>query len=150
MAGFIFLPPQNSTNALESALACGGIAPEGPFMESNAFKSMSTDKLWSLHEQMTSILARKIAEEKTKLEERLCRLENANSAIGPNRPRRAYPKVLPKYQNPNNTAETWSGRGRQPHWVRAQLTAGKKLEHFLIAQPSIERRHILKMPRTSA
>jgi DNA-binding protein H-NS len=150
MAGFIFLPPQNSTNALESALACGGIAPEGPFMESNAFKSMSTDKLWSLHEQMTSILARKIAEEKTKLEERLCRLENANSAIGPNRPRRAYPKVLPKYQNPKNNAETWSGRGKQPHWVRAQLGAGKKLEHFLIARPSIERRHNLKMARTSA
>ena len=110
-------------------------------MEADAFKSMSADELWRLHEQMTSILARKIAEEKTKLEERLCRLENANSAIGPNRPRRAYPKVLPKYQNPNNTAETWSGRGKQPHWVQAQLRAGKKLEHFLIARSSTEKRH---------
>jgi DNA-binding protein H-NS len=119
-------------------------------MESNAFKSMSTDKLWSLHEQVTSILAHKIVEKKAKLEGRLRRLEYAHTAIGPNRPRRPYPKVLPKYENPKNNAETWSGRGKQPHWVRAQLRAGKKLEHFLIAQPSNERRHILKMARTSA
>jgi DNA-binding protein H-NS len=106
-------------------------------MEADAFKSMSTDELWRLHEQLTSTLARKIAEKKAKLDDRLRRLENA-------------PKVLPKYQNPKNTAETWSGRGKQPHWVKAQLRAGKKLEHFLIARPSIERRHILKMAGTSA
>jgi hypothetical protein len=53
-------------------------------MESNAFKSMSTDELWRLHEQVTSTLAHKIAEEKAKLEERLRRrLEIAHSAIGP-------------------------------------------------------------------
>jgi DNA-binding protein H-NS len=109
-------------------------------MEGDALKSMSVDELRRFHEQLTTTLAHKIAEEKAKLEERLCRLENAHSAIGPNRPRRAYPKVLPKYQNPKNTAETWSGRGKQPHWVQAQLRAGKKLEHFLIARSSTEKR----------
>jgi DNA-binding protein H-NS len=109
-------------------------------MEGDAFKAMSADELWRLHEQMTSILARKVAEEKAKLEERLRRLENASNTIGSNRPRRAYPKVFPKYQNPKNTAETWSGRGKQPHWVQAQLRAGKKLERFLIVRPSIGRR----------
>jgi hypothetical protein len=58
------------------------------------FKSMSADELWHLHEEVTSTLARKIAEEKAKLEQRLRFLENSSSAIGPNRPRRAYPKVL--------------------------------------------------------
>jgi DNA-binding protein H-NS len=109
-------------------------------MEGDAFKFMSTDELWSLHEQVTSMLAHKIAGEKTELEKRLRRLEIVNTAIGADRPRRAYPKVLPKYQNPKNTAETWSGRGKQPHWVQAQLRAGKKLEHFLIARPSTEMR----------
>jgi DNA-binding protein H-NS len=113
-------------------------------MEGDAFKSMPTDELWSLHEQVTSILAHKIAEEKAKLEERLRRLENANSAIGPNQPRRAYPKVLPKYENPTNTAETWSGRGKRPYWVQAQLRAGKKLEHFLIARSSTEKRRQIR------
>ena len=97
-----------------------------------AFKSMTTDELWHLHGEVASILARKIAEQKAKLEERLHFLENSNSAIGPKRPRRAYPRVLPKYQNPKNPAEKWAGRAKQPHWVRAQLRAGKKLDQFLI------------------
>ena len=102
-------------------------------MKSHAFESMSIGELCSLHEQLTSILARKMEEEKTRLEERL-RWLHINNAISPDRPRRPYPKVLPKYQNPKNPAETWSGRGKQPHWVRAQLRAGKKLEQFLIAR----------------
>ena len=102
-------------------------------MENNTLESMSIDGLWSLHEQLISILARKIEEEKAKLEERLRRLK-INNAISPDRPRRLYPKVLPKYQNPKNPSEMWSGRGKQPQWVQAQLKAGKKLEHFLIAR----------------
>jgi DNA-binding protein H-NS len=96
--------------------------------------SMSIDELWSLHEQVASTLARKIAAEKTKLEERLHRLGALPNALGLHRPRRPYPKVLPKYQNPKNPAEKWSGRGKQPHWVKAQLKSGKKLEGFLITR----------------
>ena len=105
-------------------------------MKGNSFDSMAVDELWSLHEQVCLILTRKIAEEKAKLEERLSRLglENLGNAINPHRPRRPYAKVLPKYQNPKNPAEKWSGRGKQPHWVQAQLKAGKKLERFLIAR----------------
>jgi DNA-binding protein H-NS len=105
-------------------------------MERNAFKSMSTEELWSLHERVALTLARKIAEEKAKLEARLRMLEKSNNAINLNWSRRAYPKVLPKYQNPKDPAETWSGRGKQ----QTQLKAGKKLEHFLIARSSTERR----------
>jgi DNA-binding protein H-NS len=109
-------------------------------VESNALKSMSADDLWALYEQLSSILTEKIAAEKAKLEERLRKIETASNANSLDRVRRPYPKVLPKYQNPKNPAETWSGRGKQPHWVQAQLKAGKKLEHFLIARPSAERR----------
>ena len=103
-------------------------------MTGNDFASMDIDELWSLHEQVTSTLARKIAQEKAKLEERLRRLQKSSNAMSPNPPRRHYPKVLPKYQNPINPTEKWSGRGKQPHWVKAQLKAGKKLEGFLIAR----------------
>jgi DNA-binding protein H-NS len=108
-------------------------------MKGYKFDSMSVDELWSLHERVTATLTRKIAQEKAKLEERLRKLENpglekSGDAISPDRPRRPYPQVLPKYQNPDNPAQKWSGRGKQPHWVRAQLKAGKKLERFLIAR----------------
>lgn len=108
-------------------------------MESSAFKSMSTEELWNLHERVVSTLADKIANEKAKLEERLRRIEGTKDAMSPDRPRRPYPKVFPKYRNPKNPAETWSGRGKQPHWVQAQLKAGKRLDHFLIPRSSIEK-----------
>lgn len=41
-------------------------------------------------------------------------------------------KVAPKYRNPANHAETWTGRGVSPKWV-ADLKASGKLESALIA-----------------
>jgi DNA-binding protein H-NS len=102
-------------------------------MKKYHFDSMDIDGLWNLHEQLASTLARKIAEEKVRLEKRLRRLQDPD-ALRLDRPRRAYPTVLPKYQNPKDPAQKWSGRGKQPHWIRAQLKAGKKLEQFLIAR----------------
>lgn len=40
-------------------------------------------------------------------------------------------KVAPKFRNAA-TGETWSGRGLQPKWLKAALTAGAKLEDFAI------------------
>lgn len=41
-------------------------------------------------------------------------------------------KVAPKYRNPANPAETWSGRGKHPRWMAALIAKGKKAEDFLI------------------
>jgi DNA-binding protein H-NS len=41
-------------------------------------------------------------------------------------------KVAPKYRNPANAKETWTGRGRQPRWLAEQLKKGRKAEEFLI------------------
>lgn len=41
-------------------------------------------------------------------------------------------KVPPKYRNPAKKTETWSGRGKQPRWLAAQVAKGKKVEDFLI------------------
>ncbi|OWY10310.1 H-NS histone family protein [Thioclava sp. NG1] len=38
----------------------------------------------------------------------------------------------PKYQHPENAALTWSGRGRQPAWVKEHLKADKPLDELLI------------------
>jgi len=40
-------------------------------------------------------------------------------------------KVAAKYRN-SKTGETWSGRGLQPKWLKAQLAAGRKLSDFAI------------------
>jgi len=35
--------------------------------------------------------------------------------------------VLPRYRNPDDASQTWSGRGRQPKWVAEALAQGKTL-----------------------
>ena len=45
---------------------------------------------------------------------------------------RTLGKVAPKYRNPANPKETWTGRGRQPRWMAAETAKGKKVEDFLI------------------
>lgn len=39
----------------------------------------------------------------------------------------------PRYQHPENPTKTWSGRGRQPTWIKEGLEQGKSLDDFLIA-----------------
>lgn len=41
-------------------------------------------------------------------------------------------KVAPKYRNPANPEETWTGRGKHPRWMAALVKKGKKPEDFLI------------------
>ena len=41
-------------------------------------------------------------------------------------------KIKPRYHNPDNQAETWTGRGYKPKWIVAQLERGKQLEDMLI------------------
>ena len=38
--------------------------------------------------------------------------------------------VAPKYKN--KKGETWSGRGRQPQWVKDIIASGKTMDSFLI------------------
>jgi DNA-binding protein H-NS len=107
--------------------------------------SRSIDELWTLHEEVSAVLSKKILAEKHGLEERLARLNRAMSEKATiTRPasktsqrralRRKYPPVLPKYQNPSNPSETWAGRGKQPRWLVAQIKAGKKISDFLISR----------------
>ena len=41
-------------------------------------------------------------------------------------------KVAPKYRNPENPKETWTGRGKQPRWLAAHTTKGRDLGEFVI------------------
>jgi DNA-binding protein H-NS len=110
-------------------------------MKPHDLESMSADELWSLHELVVSVMARKISAEKARLEQRLRELGRsaADSAKELSHARRPYPQVFPKYRNPTRPSETWAGRGKQPRWLTAQLRSGKKLDDFRI-QPSSDRR----------
>lgn len=42
-------------------------------------------------------------------------------------------KVAPKYRNPKNSGETWTGRGRQPRWVAEAIEGGATLASLEIS-----------------
>ncbi|SMX47326.1 H-NS histone family protein [Maliponia aquimaris] len=41
-------------------------------------------------------------------------------------------KGAPKYANPADPSQTWTGRGRKPNWVIDALKAGKSLEDLAL------------------
>jgi DNA-binding protein H-NS len=104
--------------------------------------SMSIDELWSLHEEIGVILSARIQEQKSELERRLVVLNHgsngtetpkASRPAKDRKPRRKYPKVLPRYRNPE-TSETWSGRGKQPRWLLVAMESGHSMEEFRISE----------------
>ena len=42
------------------------------------------------------------------------------------------PKSEPQFVNPENTEQTWTGKGRQPNWFRDALQQGKDPEEMRI------------------
>jgi DNA-binding protein H-NS len=105
--------------------------------------AMSIDEMWELHEEISRVLSVRLTSEKRELEKRLAQLrrekeahqpepEDAQSLKAAPRERRKYPRVFPKYRNPHDPSETWSGRGKRPRWLAAALETGRTIEEFVI------------------
>lgn len=98
------------------------------------FKSMSTDQLWALHKKITADLSARMIAERNALELRLKQIQRGveiQHAMSSTE-RRPYPRVVPKFRNPDRPSETWAGRGKKPLWLTAQLKRGKRIDDFLI------------------
>ena len=93
---------------------------------------MSADELWSFHERVVSVLARKMSAEKARLDQRLRQLSGGAEPHKMSHAQRPYPKVSPKFRNPTEPSETWTGRGKKPRWLTAQLKTGKRIDDFRI------------------
>jgi DNA-binding protein H-NS len=98
------------------------------------FASMSVAELWEIHEEISKRLEAKILAEKKKLELRFNSLHPAKT----DRPnaRRPYPPVVPKFANPDDPSQVWSGRGKRPQWVTQKLASGLTLEDLSIGRES--------------
>jgi DNA-binding protein H-NS len=111
-------------------------------MKKSDLQLMAIDELWALHEAVAELLTRKITAEKRELEERLKRLSGGSqiriAEVGGPRERRPYPRVLPKYRNPLQPGESWSGRGKKPRWLVTQLKSGHKMEEFRIGEDELQ------------
>jgi DNA-binding protein H-NS len=108
-------------------------------------ESMSFEDLWLLHEELTKLLVEKMAAEKSELEKRLAllsrtgdlatnplQISGALADAGGGASPTGYPKIPPKFRNTSPPYEVWSGRGKQPRWLKKALDAGGNLEDFRI------------------
>jgi DNA-binding protein H-NS len=96
-------------------------------------EKMPTRKLESLRAEVEAMIASKVAERREELQSQLSALlEISGHGNGTRRGHAKTRNVAAKYRNPKNADEVWSGRGRMPLWLGAEIKAGKDREEFLI------------------
>lgn len=73
----------------------------------------------TLHRQQTGDTRKKVADYAKSLGYSLDEL------FGGRGKGKARGKAAPKYRNPANPEQTWSGRGKRPNWFKQSLAAGR-------------------------
>jgi DNA-binding protein H-NS len=100
--------------------------------------TLSLQELKQLHSQVGGLIA---SYEVTRRKEAVAKLEALARELGyslaelagaeTKRPRsgaKSKSTGAPKYANPEDPSQTWSGKGRRPAWMTAALEAGTPLE----------------------
>ncbi len=78
---------------------------------------MTTDELLEQKRQIESELLGRIDEELQKIEQRRAELLAMKPPAKPEKKKRAKSSRPPKYRNPNDPTQTWTGRGKAPKWL---------------------------------
>lgn len=98
-------------------------------------KGMTLKQMLDLQAQLEDFIKEKREEEKGETKRALAELAEKRGfsmdELFGGRKGKGKP-VAVKYVNPDNKAETWTGRGRKPNWLTAKLSKGARLEQFSI------------------
>lgn len=98
-------------------------------------ESLSRDELRNLiadaQKALKSVDARRRAEAKRAAEKAAKEFGfSLDEIIGAPGPKGS--KGSPKYANPADSSQTWTGRGRKPNWVNEALAQGKSLDDLAL------------------
>ena len=108
-----------------------------------AMRGLGLEDLRALREALEALIGERERDEERRVYEQMQELaasigKDLDGIIKRQRPKRpaatrkAKRPAEVKYQNPDNPKETWTGRGKEPKWLRDALVAGKKREDFLV------------------
>jgi DNA-binding protein H-NS len=106
-------------------------------MAKTDINGMSYAELTELESKLASLKAQKQTEERAAVKARLTAIAkeagfDIHDLFGRGRGGRGG-KVAPKYRDPKNPANTWTGRGRMPRWLTAAPKGNKsKVAEYLI------------------
>jgi DNA-binding protein H-NS len=102
-------------------------------MRDGQLAKMSLKELTTLQTRVAQAIAEKRIEERSEVRAKMEELARASGfsvaeLFGSKGGKRG--KVAPKYRNPKDPSQTWTGRGRRPTWM---VEAGGNIERFLIS-----------------
>lgn len=98
--------------------------------------NMSVAQLRDLQEQLKKELTQRETQERAQAIEKILAIAKSVGAsveelmAGVKAPK---VEVAPRYRNPADAAQQWTGRGRQPKWVKDWVEAGNDIEGLRIA-----------------
>lgn len=99
------------------------------------FDTMSLEDLKRLKRELDKAIAnyddRRKAEARRDLEEKAREYGFSLSELAGVKTTKRGP-VAPKYRNPSNPDQVWTGRGRQPTWFREAIEAGTEPADLII------------------
>ncbi len=102
-------------------------------MRDSQLQKMSLKELTTLQTRISQAIAEKRIEERSEVRakmEEIARASGFSAAELFGGRRGKGGNVAPKYRNPKDPSQTWTGRGRRPNWM---VEAGGNPERFLIA-----------------
>jgi DNA-binding protein H-NS len=104
--------------------------------KSNSLDGMSYGELSEMEARIARLKVEKQNASRSELRERILAMVkehgfDINDLFG--KGRKGKSSVAVKYRDPQNPANTWSGRGRMPRWMVAATKGGKaKKEDYLV------------------
>jgi len=101
----------------------------------NGLEKMSYAQLVELRARIDRLMVEKQNSERAALRQRLADVAkqhgfDIHEVLGSRE--RGKGSVAPKYRDPKNPQNTWTGRGRMPRWLVAATKGGKSRDDFLI------------------
>lgn len=114
---------------------------KSPNISAANLNAMSLSDLKSLQKKVAKAIAKFEEREKKKalaaLKDHAKKLgyslnDLTGGAASPSSAAKPARKSAPKYANPADPSQTWTGRGRRPAWIIAALDAGKNLDDMAI------------------
>ena len=105
---------------------------------SDGLDKMSYAELANMEQRIARVKGEKRDAERAALRQKVTDLAkehgfDIHDLIGGGGKGRGKGTVAPKYRDPKNPENTWTGRGRMPRWMTAATKGGKgKKEDFLI------------------
>ena len=94
------------------------------------YRELPFDQLRTLHRDVGALLAQKRHEALEQLREQAQLLGFSADELVPKRNKKQ--NGVRKYRDPNNSENTWGGKGPKPEWLTEAIDAGAQLEEFLV------------------